>query len=422
MNPPRLLLPLTLAAALAGLGCSSPADQPAPPPVVAVQAAPAQLTRLQQWVRAQAVLYPLRQAIITPKISAPVRQLFVNRGDRVAAGQPLALLENRDLAAAAQEAEAQLQAAQAAYQTATAGVIPAELEKAELDLTAARQAAANAQSIYTNRRQLFQQGALPRRDLDQARVDLTNAQNAAALAQQHLAALQHGGNAQEVAAAQADLAAAQARAAAAQAQLSYSKIASPIAGLVADRPVYPGELATPSAPLMTIVDLSQVVARVPLPDDQAALIHLGDAATLSLPGTTSDARGWKGKVTVVSPATDPGSTTVEVWVQAANPGAVLKPGTTVAVAMLARTLPAALTIPASALLTGDDGATSVMVIGSDHKAHSRPVEVGIREPDQVQILKGLQPGERVVTVGAYGLADGSQVTLAPAPPAGEPQP
>ena len=426
-HTPLRLLPLAALATLAGCAltlaaCSSAADQPAQQPVVAVQVAPAKVTKLQQWVRAQAVLYPLHQAVITPKISAPVRRFFVNRGDRVHAGEPLAQLENRDLAAAAQEARAQLDAAQAAYKTATAGSIPAELQKAQLDAAAARQTVANLQKIYDSRRQLFQQGALPRRDLDQASLDLTNAKNTAALAAQHLTALEHGGHAQAVAVAKADLDAATARAAAAQAQLSYSEITSPIDGVVADRPVYPGELATPSSPLMTIVDLSQVVARVPLPAAQAALLKLGDPATLSLPGGD---RTWPGKVIVVSPATDPGSTTVEVWAQAANPGGDLKPGTTAAVAMLARTLPDALTVPASALLTDDSGATSVMVVGSDSKAHSRPVDVGVREPDQVQIVKGLKPGERVVSVGAYALADNSSVTIvsaAPAAPAGGPQP
>ncbi|HET9783318.1 MAG TPA: efflux RND transporter periplasmic adaptor subunit [Terriglobales bacterium] len=423
MKPPtprRLFALAALATCAAALtACSSGGDQPAPQPVVAVQVAPARLTQLQQWVRAQAVLYPLHQAVITPKISAPVRQFFVNRGDRVHQGEPLAQLENRDLAAAAQEAEAQLAAAQAAYQTATAGSIPAELQKAQLDDAAAKQTVANLQKIADSRRRLFQQGALPRRDLDQANLDLTNAKNAAALADQHIAALEHGGHAQAVAAAKADLDAARARATAAEAQLSYSKITSPMDGVVADRPVYPGELATPSSPLMTIVELSQVVARVPLPAAQAALLKLGDQATLSLPGND---RTWKGSVTVVSPATDPGSTTVEVWVRAANPGGDLKPGTTAAVAMLARTLPDALTVPASALLTDDSGATSVMVVGSDSKAHSRPVEVGVREPDQVQIVKGLKPGERVVSVGAYALADNSSVTIAPAAGAGAPQP
>lgn len=403
--------------ALAAGGCSSGGDAATPAPVVTVQVAPVRQGPLQHWVRAQAVLFPLHQAVITPKISAPVNQFFVNRGDHVHTGEILAKLENRDLAAAEQETQGQLATAQANYQTATSGTIPADLQKARLDVAAAQQAFNNTQKIYNNRKQLFQQGAVPRRDLDQAGVDLTNAKNSFEIAQQHLKAVEAVGHAQALKAAQGDLTTAQAHAAAAAALVGYSEIKSPMNGVITDRPVYPGELATPSAPLMTIMDLSQVVARIHLPADQAALLKVGDKATLTAPGhdTPVDAR-----VTVVSPATDPGSTTIEVWVQAQNPGESLRPGTSVNVAILARTISQALTIPASALLTDPSGATTVMVVGADSKAHQKSVDVGVREPDQVQILKGLQVGDRVVSVGAFGLPDQTQVKVeAAAPPSSE---
>jgi len=121
----------------------------------------------------------------------------------------------------------------------------------------------------------------------------------------------------------------------------------------------------------------------------------------------------------VSPALDPNSTTVEVWVHAKNPGG-LKPGTSVQVSMIARSVPDALTIPAAALLT-DQGATSVMVAGADGHAHKTPVKVGIRDDDRVQIVEGLQPADKVVAVGAYGLPDNSKITSAEAAPEGKPE-
>ncbi len=392
--------------ALGAAGCSHTAETPAAS-TVAVETTPVARGPIQQWVRTQAVLYPLQEAIITPKISAPVERFLVQRGDRVYAGEKLAVLENSDLQAANAEAEAQLEAARAEYKTAVAGSIPAALKKAQLDVTAAEQAQANAQTIYASRGQLFAQGALPRRTLDQAKVNLTDAENASALARQHLEALEHGGHAQALAAAQATLATAQARAAAAAAQLSYSEITSPINGVVTSRPVYPGELATPSSPLMTLMNLAQVVARTHLPAAQAALLKVGDAATLTGPAGKS----FPARVTIVSPATDPDSTTVQVWVQAANPAQSLRPGSTAGVAILARTVPGALIIPASALLTDANGNTSVMVVGSDHKAHAREVSVGIENPGKVQILRGLRAGEPVVSQGAYALADGTTVTV-----------
>ena len=66
-------------------------------------------------------------------------------------------------------------------------------------------------------------------------------------------------------------------------------------------------------------------------------------------------------------------------------------------------------IPASAVLTAESRATTVMVVGSDGKAHERQVKTGIRQGDDVQIADGLQEGQQVVTVGAYGLPDNAKV-------------
>ena len=98
--------------------------------------------------------------------------------------------------------------------------------------------------------------------------------------------------------------------------------------------------------------------------------------------------------------------------QAKNPKQRLKPGTSVQLSMVAQTIPDALVIPAAALLTGQDGTTTVMVVGADNRAHQKPVSVGIRQGDQVQITEGLQAGDHVVASGAYGLPDNTQVTVA----------
>ncbi|HXR98610.1 MAG TPA: efflux RND transporter periplasmic adaptor subunit [Terriglobales bacterium] len=410
-----LVASAALAALLPLAGCHGSEEAKDAPPVVAVQVATVAQGPLEHWVRTQAVLYPLRQAIITPKISAPVSRFFVNRGDHVHAGELLAELENRDLKASEQETQGQLEAAQAAYQTATKTSIPGDLLKAQLDAKAAQQAADNAQKILESRQQLLEQGAIAARDRDQAAVDYTNAKNAATMAQQRLAAMEAVDHAQALKAAQGDLAQAEGHAAAASANVGYSEIKSPIDGVVTDRPVYQGELATTSSPLMTIMDLDHIVARAHLPADQAATLKVGDKATVA------DAAGGDplpARVTVVSPATDPGSTTIEVWVEATNPGDKLRPGISVNVAILAETIKDALTVPASALLTDPSGGTSVMVVGADSKAHQTTVEAGVKEPDTVQITKGLKVGDKVVSAGAFGLPDNTLVKIVAAPPAG----
>ncbi len=399
---------LALAAAVAAAACSSGGAADDVTPVVAVQEAAATRGPLQQWVRQQAVLYPLHQTVITPKVSAPVERYTVQLGDHVHAGELLAVLDNADLKAALQAAQGRLEAAQAAYDTAVAGAIPAALKSAQLNLTATAKTLAAAQTVYTNREKLFAQGAIPRVTLQQAGIALTNAQNAHTLAEQQLAALEAGGHAAALRAAAGYLATAKGDEASAAAQLDYTEIRSPIDGVVTARPLYPGQLATTSQPLITVMQLSQVVARLHVPASEAALLQVGDPGRI-----TAEAGGAPvaGKVTVVNAATDPGSTTVEVWVQAPNPGEALRPGTTVEAAILARTIPDALTIPAVALLTDSSGATSVMLAGADGKAHQQAVTVGLKEPDRVQILSGLAPGQEVVSVGAYGLDDGTRIQI-----------
>ncbi|MDE3110334.1 MAG: efflux RND transporter periplasmic adaptor subunit, partial [Acidobacteriota bacterium] len=128
------------------------------------------------------------------------------------------------------------------------------------------------------------------------------------------------------------------------------------------------------------------------------------------------------KVSVVSPALDPNSTTVQVWVEAANPREQLRPGSTVNIQIVARSVENALVVPAAAVLTGDKGATTVMVIGGDQVAHQTGVQTGIHQDGEVQITSGLRAGQRVVTEGAYGLPDGATVQVsspAASPAAGD---
>jgi HlyD family secretion protein len=377
-------------------------------PAVPVQVVTVKKETIQRTVIAEAILFPLQQAAITPKISAPVKTFYVKRGSRVRKGQLLAVLENTDLAAAAQENKGSYDQAQAAYATTTASDLPQEVQKAQLDAQAAKQLFEAQQKIYNSRQELFQQGAMPRKELDQAGVDLTNAKNQYEIAQQHLDALTKVGKQQTLKSAAGQLESAKGKYLGATAQLSYSEIRSPIDGVVADRSLYPGEMAAAGTPLLTVMDTSQVIARAHIPQPEAALLRVGDHATVSVPGQQDPIEG---KITVVSPALDPNSTTVEIWVQIKNADQLLKPGTSVQVSMLAQTIPDALIIPSTALLTAQDGNSSVMQVSADNHANQKAVKVGVHQGDSLQIVEGLQAGDRVVASGAYGLPDKSKIKV-----------
>ena len=391
-------------------GCSKEEEEKKP--IVSVQTTPAEKSSISQIISAEAVVFPLEQATITPKITARITEFTVNRGSRVKKGDLLARLENKDLAAAAESSKGDLDTAMAQYEVQVNAGLPQQIQKAESDAAAAQAAYEAAQKIFESRKDLFQQGAIPRRDLDSAQVALVQAKGQNEQAQKQLADLRRIGEKQGLKAAQGTLSSTKGKYDAAAAQLSYSEIRSPISGVVTDRPLYPGEMATAGTPLLTVMDLSHVIAKAHIPQAEAALLKVGDTASVSAPGLEDP---MPAKVSVVSPALDPNSTTVEVWVDARNPHQELKPGTSVSISMLAQTIPDALTVPAAAVLTEPDGTTSVMVIGDDSRAHQRDVKTGVRQENQIQIVSGLKAGERVVTAGAYGLPDNTRVQLQ-APP------
>jgi HlyD family secretion protein len=386
-------------------GCST---EKAEEPTVSVQAATVEKKTLEHRIAADAILFPLQQAAIVPKISAPVKKFYVKRGSRVRKGQLLAVLENRDLAAAAQENKGAYDQAEAAYATTTAASLPEEIQKAQLDVQVAKEAFDAAQKVFANRQALFNQGALPRRDLDQASVNLVQARSQYDIAEKHLNSVQEVSKKQELKSAAGQLESAKGKYLGAEAQLNYSEIRSPIDGSVTDRPLYAGEMPASGAPLITVMDLTEVIARAHIPQEEAALLKIGDKASITAP---AEQETVPGTVTVVSPALDPNSTTVEIWVQAKNPSQRLKPGSSVKVSMVAQTVREALVAPVAAVLTAPDGSTSVMLVGEDGRAHQKPVKLGIKQADNVQIAEGLQAGQRVVTTGVYGLPDNVKLNV-----------
>jgi HlyD family secretion protein len=408
---------------LAGCGKGGAKEQaggepPEAPTPVLVE--PALRGAIDHVVTADAVLYPINQANVVPKISAPVKRILVNRGDHVRAGQVLAELESGDLASAAEESKHQYEQTQAAYQGLTGATVGEDRGKAESDvqvaqqnLDAAKQSMDSAKKLYENRIALQKEGALAQKLVDDAKVAMAQAQSQMAqaqgqlnVAQRHLQGLTQVGQRETVRGAESQMNAAKAHYDSAMVQVGYGQIRSPINGMIADRSVYAGEIAASGTPLVTIVDISQLVARANVPVKEATSIRVGRPARVT--GPEGDLAG---KVTVVSPSVDPNTTTVEVWVQIPNPGEKLKPGGTVRVNIIAETIQNTIVVPASAILNFDEGGQKVMVVTPDSKAHERKVIPGVRQGDRVQIATGLQEGEKVVTSGGLGLEDKAKVAI-----------
>jgi HlyD family secretion protein len=393
-------------------GCAASEKDKAP--VVNVEVTPARRAPISENISAEALVFPLHQAIITPKITSTIKTFLVQRGSRVQKGQLLAVLENADLAAASEQSKGEYEQAEAGYASTTRASLPEQIQKAELDAASAKAAFDAQQKMYDSRKELFDQGALPRRELDSAEVALAQARSQYQQAAKQLDDLQRIGRELALKSATGQLAAAKGKYLGAQAQLSYSEIHSPIDGVITDRPLFPGELAAANQPLLTVMDTSKLIAKAHIAAAQAALLKAGDPAKIKLPGNDLDVEG---RVTLVSPALDPGSTTIEVWVEASKPNSAIKPGMTVTVSMTARTVNDAIVVPAAALQKNADDVQYVLVAGADGVAHARNVETGIRTADVVQIVSGVNEGDAVITSGGYGLPDRTAVKIATAKPA-----
>lgn len=378
-------------------------EAPAPVQVTAVTQ-----NTIRRTVAGDGALYPLDQANVMPKIAAPVQKFYVNRGDHVKQGQLLAALENRDLVAAAAESKGGVDQAESNFRATQGATVPEAVVKAQTDLDAAREARDAAKKVVDSREQLFKQGALAGKLLDDAQVAYAQAQGQYRSADEHLKALQSVSKEEQIKGAAAQVATAKSHFDSQEAQVAYSRITSPIAGVISDRPLNAGEMANPGSPIISVIDISHVIGRINIPESDASAVKVGQAVMVTQ-GDSSDQ--IEGKVKIVSPAADANTTTVQVWVDIPNPGERLKPGTSVHAVIVAEEFKAATVVPAAAILPGEEGGTAALTVGADSTVKRKTVKVGVREGNQVQILSGLTPGEEVVVVGGLGLDDKAKVKV-----------
>ena len=218
----RNLMGVALATGALLSGCSAKPEAEVTP-TVTVQVDAAEKEAIQRKVIADATLYPLDQAAIVPKVTSPVAKFFVDKGSRVKKGQVLAELENQDLTAAREKSQGGYVQAEATYQM--------EVQKTAQDAKLAKETMDAAQKFYDGRVAKLKEGAVSEKDVEDAAVALTTAKNQYDLAQKQ----------SDLKVAEGALNAAKGDTANAEAQLSYTRITSPIDGVVTDRPVYAGE-------------------------------------------------------------------------------------------------------------------------------------------------------------------------------------
>ena len=389
-------------------GCGHQADEAPKKPVVAVKTAVAEGTSVALSLRAPATIFPREQANITPRLTGVIRELKARKGDTVRAGAVLVTLENRDLTSQREEAQAMVVDAQANLEKTRQGTLPTDIERARGQVATTRALLNQAQTIYERRKSLFEQGAIPNRDLLLSDTERSTARTNFDVATKSLQLLEQQSQGQDIRIAESRVEQAKSRLTTVTAQLQYAELRAPFSGVITEQFQYVGDLGQPTSPIFTLVDLAVVSARTQVPETDAARVKLGQTCHFS--SGENEAEAVAGRVGVISRAVDGQRRTVEVWCEIAGPPSTLRAGAFGSVAFETGRLTATVLVPVSAVQL-EEGTHKgiVLVVDSAQVAHRREVEVGDLVGDKRVVLSGLKAGETVVIEGGYELPDGTPI-------------
>jgi membrane fusion protein (multidrug efflux system) len=191
-----------------------------------------------------------------------------------------------------------------------------------------------------------------------------------------------------------------------QRDLKDTRIYAPFSGVVGARIVSPGQVIARDTRMTVLVDLDPVKVEISLPERFLGQVHVGQELELSV--AAFPAGKFRGKVYFVAPEVDPTTRTAVIKAQIPNPQQELRPGMFANLELTLKVRDQAVVIPESALVSQQDK-TSVWVVGADETARPRPVVIGVRMPGLVEIIQGLQSGEKVITEGTQKVSPGGKV-------------
>jgi membrane fusion protein, multidrug efflux system len=192
---------------------------------------------------------------------------------------------------------------------------------------------------------------------------------------------------------------------ASKALLERTQVRAPLSGRVQTVRAQRGERVEAGAPLVEVIDVDTLDLHVAVPAGRLPGVHPGQPVTVVQEGDTTP---HPAKILAVAPGVDSLTNAGEVVVRVPNPGGRLLAGAGATARVLIGVEPQALIVPDSAVVLAGDS-SAVFVVGADSIVHQRIVEPGVHQGGRVAIRGPLNPGERVVTTGAFGLQDGMRV-------------
>ena len=396
-----------VAAALAASACEKTSGQAAGPgggraggrggrgTAVATQVTPVQRMSVQRLVDLSGTLLSPDQAKISSEVAGIIREVRVQLGTEVKAGDVLVRLEPRELQFALDRAESALRQVEAQL-----GIDRGQDKQLPPDeqIASVRQAMANrddARQAFERAQNLNGRGLLTRADRDTAetRVKVTEANYQAALDTVHSlkASLQDRRASHELA----------------QKKLADAVIKAPVAGSISERLVQPGEFIRENTQVATIVQMSPLKLKSAIQEKNASLIRPGQTVEFDVEAFLN--RTFTGKVAYVSPSVDQATRTFAVEALVDNSDRQLKPGFFAKGVVLTHVDAEVLAVPEDAISTLA-GVSTVYVI-EDGKARQQQISLGARQHKLVEVTAGLKGDERLATTNLSQLATGVTVQL-----------
>lgn len=410
MHYQRLAI-VTLALTVSLAGCGKGQQQKGPMPLN-VDVASAQRRDIATSITLDGQIAPLEQSTLAFQQSGPIAAVYVNVGDRVSAGELLAKIDDSTLRAQLSQAQAQAAQQSASAQGAQIG-LPVQQQQNSAALATAKAALDNAQLVYNQDLQLYKQGYVSQSQLASARSQYVQAQNQYNNAQ--IGLRNNAVSAQNVRAAQAGASAAAAQANVLRTQIGQTALFAPYDGVITQRMMDPGAMASPASPVLAISRVASVWININVPDEDLAYVHPGSIVhftSSSIPGKTFTAR-----VNTVNAVPSQGTLSYLARIQMANGGDVLRGGMLVTATLPKEAHNNAIVVPRTAVAQSDKG-NSVFIINGD-KAEEVPVRVGIQTDTLAEVTSPkVQAGTKVITTRPDALKDGSVVAVnSPAGPA-----
>jgi RND family efflux transporter MFP subunit len=393
-KPSRMVWAAALAAVTMAAGCGRPGAAAAGPaanehPSVAV----ARIARgdLAQTLTLAAEFRPYQEIEVHAKVAGYLKSISVDVGDRVSAGQLLAVLEIPELQDDMVTDEASVKRNNE------------EIKRAEADLARAESAHDVAHLGSTRLAAVMKQrpNLVAQQDIDEAqgRDRIAEAQVATARA--------------AVAAAQEQLAVARANQNKTKTLFAYSRITAPFAGVITHRYADTGAMIqagtasqSQAMPLVRLSQNSTLRLIIQVPESAVSRIHVGAPVDVKVPALS---RSFAGTVARFADKLNLDTRTMETEVDVANPKLELVPGMYAYASITTDQARGVLIAPIQAIDRKEDKA-SAMVVGGDGTVQTRPVALGLEAPDRVEVRSGLREGDQVVVAGRGQLKPGTVVT------------